>query len=161
MIFQGKIDATLGSADTIARLELRGQKVSVLGDLADWGVVTTGGDFAAMREFLKTHRPLVKAFLMALAEATWLGRTDKEIAFKATRKYLRIDQPPILESVHKNYLLGTIPPKLYPLEAGVETAIEEVAMTQPAVKGKKPADFLDVSILKEIENEDFFARLQR
>src|SRR4030095_9033219 len=161
MIFQGKIDATLGSADNIARLELSGQKVTILGDLADWGVVTTGGDFAATRQFLKEQRPVVKAFLMALSEATWMGRTDKEITFKIARKYMKIDHPTILESIHKNYLLGTIPAKPYPVEAAVETAIEEVSLTQPLVKGKKPAEFLDVSILKEIESEGFFARFQR
>ena len=28
-------------------------------------------------------------------------------------------------------------------------------------KGRKPSDFIDTSILKELEREDFFMRLQR
>ncbi len=161
LIFQGKIDATLGTADNVSQLELRGRKVCILGDLTDWGVVATGGDFAATRQFLKDHRDAVKAFLMAFSEGIWLGRSNKEIATRILGKYLRIENPKILESMHKNYFLGTIPAKPYPLEAAVENAIDETAATQPLVKGKNPADFIDVSILREIEQEGFFSRLYR
>lgn len=161
LIFQGKIDATLGTADNVSQLALRGLKVSVLGDLAEWGVVTTGGDFATTRHFLKDHREWVKAFLMGFSEGIGLGKTNREIATQILSKYLRVENPKILESMHKNYLLGTIPAKPYPLEAAVEIAIEEASPTQPLLKGKKSADFIDVSILKEIDQEGFFSRLYR
>src|SRR6266508_5624186 len=161
LIFQGKIDATLGTADKVSQLALRGLKVSVLGDLAEWGVVTTGGDFTTTQQFLKDHRDLVKAFLMGFSEAIWLGKTNREIATRILSKYLRVENAKILDSMHKNYLLGTIPTKPYPLEAAVEIAIEEASPSQPLLKGKKSANFIDVSILKEIEQEGFFSRLYR
>lgn len=161
LIFQGKIDATLGTADNVSQLALRGLKVSVLGDLAEWGVVTTGGDFTTTQQFLRDHRDLVKAFLMGFSEAIWLGKTNREIATRVLSKYLRIENAKILDSMHKNYLLGTIPAKPYPLAAAVEIAIEEASPAQPLLKGKKSADFIDVSILKEIEDEGFFSRLYR
>ena len=161
LIFQGKIDATLGTADNVSQLALRGLKVSVLGDLAEWGVVTTGGDFTTTQQFLKDQRDLVKAFLMGFSEAIWLGKTNREIATRVLSKYLRVENAKILDSMHKNYLLGTIPAKPYPLEAAVEIAIDEASPAQPLLKGKKSADFIDVSILKEIEQEGFFSRLYR
>jgi ABC-type nitrate/sulfonate/bicarbonate transport system substrate-binding protein len=161
LIFQGKIDATLGTADNVSQLALRGLKVGVLGDLAEWGVVTTGGDFATTRQFLKDHRDLVKAFLRGFSEAIWLGKTNREIAIQILSKYLRVENANILDSMHKNYLLGTIPAKPYPLEAAVEMAIEEASPSQPLLKGKRISDFIDVSILKEIEQEGFFSRLYR
>jgi ABC-type nitrate/sulfonate/bicarbonate transport system substrate-binding protein len=161
LIFQGKIDATLGSADNIERLELRGQKVSILGDLADWGVVTTGGDFATTRQFLKEQRPQAKAFVMAISEATAAARKNKEATFTVLRRYMRIDDPRILESMQKNYILGTIPVKPYPIEAAVQTAIDEVSLTNPQLKGRRPEEFLDMSILKELEGEGFFERIYR
>jgi len=161
LIFHGKIDATLGTADNVSQLALRGLKVSVLGDLAEWGVVTTGGDFTTTQQFLKDHRDLVKAFLMGLSEAIWLGKTNREIATRVLSQYLRVENAKILDSMHRNYLLGTIPAKPYPLEVAVEIAIEEASPSQPLVKGKKSADFIDVSILKEIEQEGFFSRLYR
>jgi len=161
LIFQGKIDATLASDDNILRLELRGLKVSVLGDLTEWGVVTSGGDFATTRQFLKEQRLLARAFLQALSEGIWVGRTHKEVAFKVLQKYMRVEDPRVLESMHKNYLLGTIPLKPYPLEAAVETAIDEVSLTQPQIKVRKAAEFLDTTVLSELEAEGFFSRLHR
>ncbi len=161
LIFQGKIDATLGTADHVFQLELKGQKLSVLADLAELGVVTTGGDFATTRRFLQEHRPLVKAFLMALSEAIWLGKTNREVTFKVLRKYLRVQNPAVLESMHKNYLLGTIPAKPFPSEEAVQTALDEVSSVHPQLKEKKPGDFTDNSLLLEIEKEGFFGRLQR
>lgn len=161
LIFQGKIDATLGTADNVLQLELKGLKVSVLGDLAQMGVVTTGADFITTRQFLNDSRPLIKAFLMGFSEGIWMGRTNKELTVKVLRKYLRVDDSRVLESMHKNYLLGTIPLKPYPMEDAVETAIEEVSQAQPQVKGKKASDFVDAAILKEMESEGFFTRLHR
>jgi ABC-type nitrate/sulfonate/bicarbonate transport system substrate-binding protein len=161
LIFQGKIDATLGTADNVFQLGLKGQKLSVLADLTEMGVVTTGGDFAATRRFLQENRPLVKTFLMALSEAIWLGKSNKEIAFKVLRKYLKVQTPAVLESMHKNYLLGTIPAKPFPSDEAVQTALDEVGTIHPQLKEKKPRDFTDPSIVTEIDNEGFFTRLQR
>lgn len=76
---------------------------------------------------------------MALSEETWLGGTDKQITFKTVQKYMKVDDPRILESIHKSYLLGTISAKPYPIEAAVETAVKEVGLTQLA-RQRKEAD---------------------
>jgi hypothetical protein len=36
-----------------------------------------------------------------------------------------------------------------------------LSIANPALKGKKPADLTDTTLLREIESEGFFARLQR
>jgi len=44
---------------------------------------------------------------------------------------------------------------------GVRNAIDEVAQRVPAVKTKKPEEFIDTRFLKELEKEGFFRQLQR
>jgi hypothetical protein len=39
--------------------------------------------------------------------------------------------------------------------------LEYLSLANPALKGKKPADLTDTRVLREIENEGFFARLPR
>src|SRR5512144_48558 len=46
MMMQGKIDATLGTEDNILQLGNKGLKFSILADLYDAGVYTTGSDIA-------------------------------------------------------------------------------------------------------------------
>ena len=159
LMFQGKIHATLGTVDNVSQLKLRGFKVNILADARDLGVPTPASDISATRQFLANHRSRAKAFLRAFCEATWLGRNDKEIAFRAYRKYMRIEEPKLLESMHRNYLLTAIPLKPFPIEDAIQADIEDLSSSIAELKGKKASDFMDRSLLNELESEGFFARL--
>jgi NitT/TauT family transport system substrate-binding protein len=159
MLLQGKIDATLGTEDNLLQLTARGMKFSVLADLYDAGVYTTGSDIATSRQLLKERPRQLKAFLMALTEGTWVGRTNKEIALRIYRKYLKIEDPRLLDSMHKNYLLGTIPARPFPQEEAIQNDIDDLSNTYAHLKGKKAAEFLDLSLLKSMEDEGFFKKL--
>ncbi len=114
IMLQGKIDATLATVDNILQLELQGQKVSVLADLLQEGVYTTGSDISTSRQLMKEKRRQLKGFIMAISEAVKIGRGNKELAFRVYRKYMKVEDMRLLDSMYKNYLLGTIPQKPYP-----------------------------------------------
>ena len=160
MMFQGKIDATLGTEDNLLQLEARGMKFSVLADFYDSGVYTTGSDIATSRRLIKERPRQLKAFLMALTEGAAYGRSHKDQTMAIYRKYMKIEDQRLLESMHKNYLLGTIPVKPFPREEAIQNDIEDLSYTLPHLKGKKAEEFLDLSILKSMEDEGFFKRLQ-
>ncbi|HEY2987690.1 MAG TPA: ABC transporter substrate-binding protein [Candidatus Binatia bacterium] len=159
LMFQGKFQATLGTVDNVSQLELKGLKVNVLADPLELGVPTPASDISTTRQFLANHRNRAKAFLKAFCEAIWLGRNDKEVAFRAYRKYMRIEDPKLLESMHRNYFLISIPPKPYPIEDGIQADIVDLSSTITELKGRNASDFMDIALLKELESEGFFARL--
>src|SRR5438105_262077 len=159
LMFQGKIQATIGTVDNLAQLELKGLKVNVLADPVGLGIPTPASDISSTRQFLTTHRNRAKAFLRAFCEAIWLGRNNKEIAFRVYRKYMRLEEPKLLESMHRNYLLTSIPIKPYPIEEAIQADIEDLSASINELRGKKAADFMDRSLLNELESEGFFARL--
>jgi ABC-type nitrate/sulfonate/bicarbonate transport system substrate-binding protein len=159
MMIQGKIDATLGTEDNILALGSRGMKFSVLADLYDSGVFTTGSDIVTSRQLLKQRPRQLKAFLMALSEGIWLGRNNKELTMRVYRKHMKIEDPKLLESMHKNYLLGSIPLRPYPNEEAIQNDIEDLSRTLPHLKGRKAGEFIDISLLKSMDEEGFFKRL--
>ena len=162
LILQGRIDATLGTVDTILQFELNGQKLSVLADLMAMGVYVSGSDIATTREFLKNYPQKAKAFLKAFSEAIWTGMYNKEILYRVYRKYMKIDNAKVLESMHKSHFLsGVIPLKPYPRLEVIQSDIEYLSLSNPGFKEQKPADVTDPTLLREIESEGFFARLQR
>lgn len=161
LMFQGKIHATIGTVDNLAQLELKGLKVNVLADPVELGVATPASDISTTRQFLSQQRNRAKGFLRAFCEAIWLGRNNKEVAFRAYRKYMRIDEPKLLESMHRNYLLASIPVKPYPLEDAIQADIEDLSASINELRGKRAADFMDRSLLNELEGEGFFARLHK
>jgi NitT/TauT family transport system substrate-binding protein len=161
VMLQGKIDATLATPDNIDEIEAKGLKVRVLADLRSMGIYTTTSDLSTTRDFIRSHRDRVRAFLTAFCEAIWLGRTQRETALKAFRKYMREEEPKRLEVLYKNYVEDMVPPKPYPMEEVIQAEIENLSPTMPELQGKKPADFVDATILKEIESDGFFARLYK
>jgi NitT/TauT family transport system substrate-binding protein len=160
MMMQGKIDATLGTEDNILQLGNRGMKFSILADVYDAGVYTTGSDIATSRQLLKQKPRQLKAFLMAVSEGIWIGRTNKELTTRIYRKYMKIEDPKLLDSMHKNYLLGSIPAKPFPNEDAIQNDIEDLSSSLPHLRGKKAAEFLDLTLLRNMEDEGFFKRLQ-
>jgi len=159
MMLQGKIDATLATEDNLLQLSTKNVKFSVLADLYDNGVYTTGSDIATSRQLLKTKPQQLKAFLMALTEGTAYGRAHKDYTMRIYRQNMKIDDSKLLESMHKNYLLGTIPMKPFPREEALQNDIEDLSYTYPFLKGKKASEFLDLTLLKSLEDEGFFKRL--
>ena len=159
MMLQGKIDATLATEDNLLQLSAKNVKFSVLADLYDNGVYTTGSDIATSRQLLKERPRQLKAFIMALTEGTAYGRAHKDYTMRIYRQHMKIEDSKLLESMHKNYLLGTIPMRPFPREEALQNDIEDLSYTYPFLKGKKAAEFLDLTLLKSLEDEGFFKRL--
>jgi len=159
MLMQGKIDATLGTEDNLLQLAAKGMKFSVLADVYEAGIYTTGSDIATSRQLLKQKPRQLKAFLMAITEGTFIGRTQKEQALRVYRKYLKIEDPKMLDSMHKNYLLGSIPARPFPKEEAIQNDIEDLSHSYAHLKGRKAGEFLDISLLKSLEDEGFFKKL--
>ena len=162
LMFQGKIDATIGEADKIFQFaELAGQKISVLGEPKDFGVPAPGSELNTTRQNLKELRPRLKAFFMAYSEAIAVGRRNRELAYQVFRKYMRVDNPKLLDFTYRVQFMEAIPAKPYPREDTIQASIEDLRETTPKLEGMKAADFFDASLIREIDNEGFFAKLAK
>jgi ABC-type nitrate/sulfonate/bicarbonate transport system substrate-binding protein len=160
LMFQGKIDATIGESDKVFQFtELGGQKLSVLGEPKDFGVPAPGSEINTTRQILKELRPRLKAFFMAYSEAIAAGVRNKELAYQAFRKYMRIDHPKLLDFTYRVQFLEAIPVKPYPREDAIQASIEDLKDSTPKLEGMKAADFFDASLIKELDGEGFFAKL--
>ena len=159
IMLQGKIDATLVSADNLYEAETQGWKLSQLADLNELGIYTSASDLSAKRDFLRNQRQRARAFMRAYCEAIWLGKNNKSVALASFRKHMREQDPRRLEVLYKNYVVDGLPLKPYPMEEVIQTEIENLTPTIPEMRGKRASDFIDKSILTELENEGFFASL--
>jgi hypothetical protein len=92
-------------------------------------------------------------------EGIYLFKTNRELALKTLKKYARLTDLSIMESIYEDYSQRLIPALPYPTSAGIQTIIEHLAKTRPQAKGLSPNDFIDASILKEIEESGFVKQL--
>jgi len=162
LMFQGKIDATIGEADKVFQFaELGGQKISVLGEPKDFGVPAPGSELNTTRQVIKELRPRLKAFFMAYSDAIATGRKNRQLTYQIFHKYMRIDNPKLLDFTYRVQFLEAIPAKPYPREDAIQASIEDLKSTIPKLEGMKVSDFVDASLIREIDNEGFFARLEK
>jgi hypothetical protein len=55
--------------------------------------------------------------------------------------------------------LDAIPAKPYPREDTIQSTMEDLRETTPKLESMKTSDFFDASLIGELDNEGFFAKL--
>jgi hypothetical protein len=88
-----------------------------------------------------------------------LFKTNKELSLKTFQKVARLNDLSMMQSIYDEYSQRLTPAVPYPTAAGIQTIIDQLAKTRPQAKGLNPNDFIDASILKEIEDSGFVKQL--
>jgi NitT/TauT family transport system substrate-binding protein len=161
VMLQGKIDATLVSPDNLFEAEQKSLNLSILSDLKDLGIYTSASDLSAKRDFLKNQRQRARAFMMAYCEAIWLGKANRNIALASFRRHLREQDARRLDTLYKNYVVDALPLKPYPMEDALQGELENLSSSVPELRGKKATDFVDKSLLSDLERDGFLIQLAK
>jgi hypothetical protein len=74
---------------------------------------------------------------------------------------MRVDNPKLLDFTYRVQFVEAIPTKPYPREDAIQASIEDLRDTIPKLEGMKASDFIDASLIREIENDGFFARMEK
>ena len=160
MMLQGRMDGTLGSPESILAAETQAKvKLETLADLDEMKIYNTVGDLSTRSDLLKNRRELLRAFFMASAEAIALGKKNKALVLRVIGKQMKVTDRKRLEVIY-DASMGRMPAKPYPREEAVQLELEAVAFSDPSFKNKRAAEFMDASIIAELDRKGFFGRLQ-
>ena len=160
LMLQGRMDATIGSPESILAAETQAKvKLEMLADLDEMKIYNTVGDLSARAETVKNRRELLRQFFMAISEASAVGKRNRPMGYRMITKYMKVTDPKRLEVVY-DAAFGKMPSKPYAREDAVQLELEAIAFTDPLFKNKKSSDFMDSSIVAELDKKGFFAQLQ-
>ena len=151
------IDAAIMS-EPFATLARKAGSV-VLADLSELGVPYTMHGFGARKSFIKSNRDTTVRFMKAYLEGIYQFKTNKELALNVLRKYSKVDDLSLIQGPYDEYAQRLIRRVPYPDREGIQTIIDQLAKTRPQMKNLNPNDFIDPSILKEIEDSGFVKKL--
>jgi len=151
------IDAAVLS-EPFATLAQRAGSI-VLADLSQLGVPYSMHGFGARKSFIQANRDVVIRFMKAYLEGIYLFKTNKELALNVLRKVTRVDDLSVMQIAYDDYSQRLIPRIPHPNREGIQTIIDQLAKTRPQMKNLNPSDFIDPTILKEIEDSGFFKKL--
>jgi ABC-type nitrate/sulfonate/bicarbonate transport system substrate-binding protein len=153
-----KIDATFFSSSAAPVAKKAG--FNELLQIADLGVEVQGNGFATSRGYIQSNRDTVKNALKGFVEAIYFVYANKKDAQKVFAKYMRTNDPAVLEDSYQGYI-KMIPKKPYPTLKGIQFMLDMLAPTMPEAKTAKPEQFVDLSFLQELENEGFFNEMTK
>jgi NitT/TauT family transport system substrate-binding protein len=109
---------------------------------------------------IKTKRPLILKLARAMVEAIHIIKTDKEYAKGLFKKNLGVSDPEGLERAYQDYS-AVFPEVPYPTPDGVKTMLDDLAVKNPKAATADPRQFVDQSIIKEIEASGLIKKLYK
>jgi NitT/TauT family transport system substrate-binding protein len=131
----------------------------LLYDLSNLGVTYTLHGIGTRKSFVREHRDAAIKFLKAYLEGIYLFKTNKELSLNTMKKVARLDDVSIMNTAYEEYSKRLIRDVPYPNPEGIQIIIDQLAKSRPQAKGLNPNDFIDPSLLREIEQSGFVKRL--
>jgi NitT/TauT family transport system substrate-binding protein len=109
---------------------------------------------------LKRERETFVQFGKAVIEGIHRVRTDREFAIKVLGRMLRSNDREILEETHRVFsaLYERVP---YVAAEGVQPILDELVTQIPKAKNYKPDDFIDPSVVRQLDQSGFIAGVYR
>jgi NitT/TauT family transport system substrate-binding protein len=154
----GRIDATFFNPSEVPQA-LKAGFVEII-QMADIGFEVQGSGLATSRSYIKTRRDVVKSALKAYVEGIYYVFANKQATLKSLARYMRTNDQEVLDYSYQHYLKRT-PKKPYPTMKGIQNLIDMSAPQIPQAKSAKPEQFVELSLLQELETEKFFEEMAR
>jgi NitT/TauT family transport system substrate-binding protein len=152
----GGIDGAMLSGDKMVQAEKMGFHVTI--DLSKLPIYYPVNGIVTSKKFLTTNRDAVRGFLRGWVEGIHAFKADKELTLKVLAKYLKVNDRDVLEKSHEIYrpVYKSIP---YGDRRAVRFALDQMTKEIPDAGKLNADDFIDNSILSELEKGGFISRL--
>lgn len=149
----GAIDATIISPPLDIAAKKQGYPIIV--NIAELGIPYPQQVIETTDRFMRDNPQTIKNFLKGFIEGVRFALTHKEETKKIITKYLKTTDPEILEATYQSFVQAT-DQSAYPNMEGMRNAMDEVAARVPSIKNKKPEDFVNTGVLRDLDKEGFF-----
>ena len=145
-----RVDATVQSYPEIFQARKLG--MNVLADVADYGYFTNTSNIVTRAE-MQQNRAAIKSFLKGQIEAMHYVKTNKEGSLKILRKYLQIADAEAVDGTYE-FFAKRLPRTPRTELEGIKNILTSINAGQ-----RNPSDFIDMSLIDEIEKEGFVQKL--
>ena len=122
----------------------------ILFDMSTLGIDYVSSGLGVRKASLVANRTETKQFLMAMIEGAKILKTDEEFSLRTLAKHTRISDREVLRQSY-NYLKPYFLKLPYASSRAIKDTLDALAKDLPKAKEADPNDFIENSILKEIE----------
>jgi len=154
----GRTEATLVTPSELPRA--RKQGLVEVYDLLNLGIEVQGNGLATSRSFIRAQRNTVLSALKAYVEAIYYIYRNREETRKIVADYMRTSDAEVLDATY-NWFVKRVQKKPYPTLKGIQFLLDEVAPRLPQAKSAKPEQFVDLTLLQQLEKEGYFNEMAK
>jgi NitT/TauT family transport system substrate-binding protein len=148
----GSVDAGVISPPTNLAAAKMGLKELI--DFADLPLLYPNSPVATTQAFLEKNRAVALRFLRGYAEGIQRIKSDRDGTMKLYAKYTKVQDPEILSELYRIYGVK----HLESVPAVKAEAVDEVLRSEMKGTNAKAADFIDNSLVVELEREGVFSK---
>ena len=155
----GKVQGAMLSMPTSVKAKKLG--FPMLADLQMLGLEYQHTSIATSRALLKSKPDLARDFMRAFIEGIHYAKTHRRETIEIIAKYLRTDDKDVLDETYDSIVQTLVPEKPYPTIKGIQIILRELGTKDPAARAARPEQFVDTTILKELESSGFIDKLYK
>jgi len=159
---KGVVDGAVFTIPTFFLAEERGYRI--LADPVDMEIYYLQNSVDSTRSYIKRNRDQALRVVKALCEGLAYFRKNKKDSIQIMQKKLRIQSAQERDVKYLELSYNLLADKFYnqvpyATPKAVETTLEFVAGEEPKAKGADPKQFLDESLVREVEASGFIKAL--
>ncbi len=133
--------------------------MNVLLDMSEIGAEFQITGRASSRSFLTQKRPSALKFMRAFVEGIHYYKTRKKESMNIIAQYMRTNDMEAVGATYDYFALKIVPKKPYPTLQGVKALLDLAAKERPEAGQVPPERFMNVTLLKELDDSGFIDRL--
>jgi NitT/TauT family transport system substrate-binding protein len=153
----GQLDAAvvLPPITTMAQKE----GMNVILDMSDLGAEYQITGLASSQSFVTQRRPSALRLMRAFVEGIHYYKTHKKESLDIIARYMRINDMEAVGATYEYFASKIVPKKPYPSIKGVKALLDLAAKDRPEAAKLSPERFVNISLLKELDESGFIDRL--
>jgi len=155
----GRLDAAilLPPITTLAQK----QGMNILLDMSDLGAEFQITGLASSQSFITQKRPSALRLMRAFVEGVHFYKTRKKESMNIIAKYMRTGDMEAVGATYDYFANKIVPKKPYPSIKGVKALLDLAVKDRPEAARAAPERFVNVSLLKELDDSGFIDGLYK
>jgi len=133
---------------------------NVLLNLTELGVESLNSDVVTTRRYMRESRDTVQRFIKGMVKAVSFFAANKKFSMDVIARYTKSNDTEKIEYGY-DFAAKIFLKKPYPPIKGIQLALEEIGERNPAAKSANPEQFMDISIVKELDQSGYIDALYK
>jgi ABC-type nitrate/sulfonate/bicarbonate transport system substrate-binding protein len=153
----GQLDAAVVLPPITTMAEKAG--MNVLLDMSELGAEFQITGLASSRTFVSQKRPSALRLMRAFVDGIHYYKTHRKESMDIIARVMRTNDMEAVGATYDYFATKIVPKKPYPTLKGVKALLDLAAKERPEAAKLSPERFVDVSLLKELDDSGFIDRL--